>query len=93
MRLTLRWNWAGAADATLIVARQGAAPQGPDDPAAIKVTVYRLNTIVKIAGRLLADGLASETRSNAAAPIADAIHCRRIGTDGRLARGISGSTA
>ena len=41
MRVTLRWNWAGAADATLVVARQGAAPQGPDDPAAITATVFR----------------------------------------------------
>ena len=41
MRFTLRWKWAGAADATLIVARQGAAPNGPDDPSAITETVFR----------------------------------------------------
>ena len=41
MRVTLRWKWAGVADATLIVARQGIAPQGPDDPAAITATVFR----------------------------------------------------
>ena len=41
MRVTLRWKWAGVADATLIVARQGTAPQGPDDPAAITAMVIR----------------------------------------------------
>ena len=41
MRVTLRWNWAGVADATLIVARQGAAPEGPDDASAISATVFR----------------------------------------------------
>jgi hypothetical protein len=41
MRVTLRWNWASVADSTLIVARQGMAPQGPDDPAAITATVNR----------------------------------------------------
>ena len=41
MRVTLRWTWAGVADATLIVARQGAAPQGPDDVSAISATVFR----------------------------------------------------
>ena len=34
-------SWAAVADATLIVARQGTAPQGPDDPAAITATVFR----------------------------------------------------
>ena len=41
MRVTLRWTWAGVAGATLIVARQGAAPLGPDDPSAITATVFR----------------------------------------------------
>ena len=41
IRVTLRWNWAAVADASLIVARQGTAAQGPDDPAAITTTVFR----------------------------------------------------
>ncbi len=41
MRITLRWTWASVAGATLIVARQGAAPLGPDDPSAITATVFR----------------------------------------------------
>jgi hypothetical protein len=41
IQVTLRWNWAGVADATLIVARQRTAPQGPDDPAAITAAVSR----------------------------------------------------
>ncbi len=41
MRVTLRWKWGGAADATLVVARQGAAPQASDDPSAISATVFR----------------------------------------------------
>jgi len=41
IRLTLRWRWATAADAALIVACQGSPPQGPADPAAIKATVTR----------------------------------------------------
>jgi hypothetical protein len=41
MRVTLRWKWADIADATLIVARQGAAPEGPDDVSAISATVFR----------------------------------------------------
>jgi len=39
MRLTLRWRWAAEAAATLVLARQGRPPQGPDDPAAIAATV------------------------------------------------------
>jgi hypothetical protein len=39
MRVTLRWRWAAAADAALVVARQGTPPQGPADPAAISATV------------------------------------------------------
>ena len=41
IRLTLRWRWATAADAALIVACQGSPPEGPTDPAAIKATVTR----------------------------------------------------
>ncbi len=41
VRVTLRWNWTGVADATLIVARQGTAPEGPDDPGAINEMVKR----------------------------------------------------
>ena len=43
LRITLRWKWAGVADATLVVARQGMAPQGPDDPSAITATVLRVD--------------------------------------------------
>ncbi len=41
VRVTLRWEWAAEASATLIAARQGAPPQGPSDPAAITATVFR----------------------------------------------------
>jgi hypothetical protein len=41
MRVTLRWKWADVANATLIVARQGAAPQGADDASAVSATVFR----------------------------------------------------
>jgi hypothetical protein len=41
MRVTLRWKWASVADATVIVARQGAAPEGLDDASAIGATVFR----------------------------------------------------
>ncbi len=43
VRVTLRWEWAALASATLIVARQGAPPEGPSDPAAITATVFRLD--------------------------------------------------
>ena len=50
--VTLRWRWAAEADATLVVARQGTPPQGPDDPAAITATVFRGRLrSVKNAGR------------------------------------------
>jgi hypothetical protein len=39
MRLSLRWRWAPEAAATLVLARQGTPPLGPDDPAAIAATV------------------------------------------------------
>jgi hypothetical protein len=42
-RVTLRWRWAADADATLVVARQGAAPEGPSDPAAITGTVTHVD--------------------------------------------------
>jgi hypothetical protein len=41
IRLTLRWRWAAAADAAMIVACQGSPPQGLADPAAIKATVTK----------------------------------------------------
>ena len=40
-RVTLRWRWAAEASASLIVARQGTPPLGPNDPEAVKATVYR----------------------------------------------------
>jgi hypothetical protein len=40
-RVTLRWQWAAEASATLVVARQGAPPLGPNDPETVKATVYR----------------------------------------------------
>jgi hypothetical protein len=40
-RVTLRWRWPAGASASLIVARQGAPPQGPSDPATITATVER----------------------------------------------------
>jgi hypothetical protein len=40
-RVTLRWRWAAEASATLVVARQGAPPLGPNDPETVKATVYR----------------------------------------------------
>ena len=39
IRVTLRWQWAAEASATLVVARQGSPPLGPSDPAAITETV------------------------------------------------------
>jgi len=39
IRVTLRWQWAAEASATLVVARQGAPPLGTSDPAAITETV------------------------------------------------------
>jgi hypothetical protein len=41
MRVTLRWKWADAAAATLIVARLGTDPVGPDDASAVSATVFR----------------------------------------------------
>jgi hypothetical protein len=41
MRVTLRWQWAAEAHATLIAARQGAPPEGPSDRLAITATVFR----------------------------------------------------
>jgi hypothetical protein len=41
IRLTLRWRWAAGAAASLVMARQGSPPQGPDDPTAIAATVSR----------------------------------------------------
>jgi hypothetical protein len=41
VRVTLRWQWPADASATLIAARQGAAPDGPGDPAAVTTTVFR----------------------------------------------------
>ena len=38
-RVTLRWQWAAGAGATLVVARQGAPPLGTSDPAAITEAV------------------------------------------------------
>src|SRR5262249_44189619 len=40
-RVNLRWCWPPQASACLVVAREGAPPQGPSDPAAITVTVSR----------------------------------------------------
>jgi hypothetical protein len=40
-RVTLRWRWAADASATLIVARQGTPPLGPNDPETVRATVYR----------------------------------------------------
>ena len=40
-RVTLRWRWAAEASASLIVARQGTPPLGPNDPEAVQATVYR----------------------------------------------------
>jgi hypothetical protein len=40
-RVTLRWGWPAEAGASLVVARQGSAPQGPSDPAAVTATVRR----------------------------------------------------
>jgi tetratricopeptide (TPR) repeat protein len=39
VRVTLRWQWAAQASATLVVARRGAPPTGTNDPAAIIETV------------------------------------------------------
>jgi hypothetical protein len=41
IRATLRWRWPPTAGASLVVARQGAPPQGPSDPAAISATITR----------------------------------------------------
>jgi len=41
VRVTLRWQWAAEATATLIAARQGAPPQGPSDRLANTATVFR----------------------------------------------------
>ncbi len=40
-RVTLRWRWPAEASATLVVARQGTPPLGPNDPETVKATVYR----------------------------------------------------
>lgn len=40
-RVLLRWRWAEGARATRLVARQGAPPDGPDDPRAIRIDVSR----------------------------------------------------
>src|SRR5439155_22308660 len=40
-RVMLRWRWAGDATAALVVARQGAPPQGPSDPLATTTMVTR----------------------------------------------------
>jgi hypothetical protein len=40
-RVTLRWRWTAEASTSLIVARQGTPPLGPNDPEASKATVYR----------------------------------------------------
>ena len=40
-RVTLRWRWAPESSATLVVARQGTPPLGPNDPSAITATVDR----------------------------------------------------
>ena len=39
LRLTLRWRWAAEAAASIVLARQGTPPQGPNDPAALSATV------------------------------------------------------
>ncbi|MGP0069802.1 MAG: hypothetical protein ACLQGP_40150 [Isosphaeraceae bacterium] len=41
IRVTLRWRWNAEAMAALVVARQGAPPQGPSDPLAITANVPR----------------------------------------------------
>ena len=41
VRVTLRWRWPAEATAALIVARQGAPPQGPSDPLATTTNVSR----------------------------------------------------
>lgn len=40
-RYTLRWEWAAGAEYTMITARQGSPPAGPEDPAAIALLVPR----------------------------------------------------
>ncbi len=41
IRVTLRWRWNAEATAALVVARQGAPPQGPSDPLATTANVPR----------------------------------------------------
>ena len=41
IRVTLRWRWDAEATAAMVVARQGALPQGPGDPLAITANVPR----------------------------------------------------
>jgi tetratricopeptide (TPR) repeat protein len=41
IRVTLRWRWNAEATAALVVARQGAPPQGPSDPLATTANVHR----------------------------------------------------
>jgi hypothetical protein len=40
-RVTLRWRWTNDSSAAMVVARQGTAPLGPQDPSAITATVDR----------------------------------------------------
>ena len=41
VRVTLRWRWNPEATAAVVVARQGAAPQGPSDPLAVITNISR----------------------------------------------------
>jgi hypothetical protein len=41
LRVTLRWRWPAEATSALVVARQGAPPQGPSDPLATTAIVLR----------------------------------------------------
>src|SRR5262249_2439956 len=41
VRVTLRWRWTREASSAIVVARQGAPPQGPSDPMATTAVVPR----------------------------------------------------